>query len=194
MKFKRGILNFFVAIAAVMLGIVFTGCVSIDYVGQKLTPLKSDQNVTYYNETSAVPANTYKTIGRAMVVAPDGTSYEDIRFKLMAKARECGADAIQVIDFKRIKIGQVNIPKDSSAGEPVGNWAATANRADGSPIYTDMFSGTVPLKTTEIDRYEIKLRVLFLANKQKYLKEFKQFEEERDQYITTPAKPADVSK
>jgi hypothetical protein len=160
-----------------------SGCVSVDYVGQKLTPLKKEQRVVFFNSKSEVPPNTYKVIGRATAEGPDDINSETVKEKLIKKARECGADAIQVVTFKRIKVGVQRIPQRSDTDGTVGNWMTTSNRADGSPIYTSAFDRSEPLAVKDVDLYKFVAKVLFLADKQKYNREFKEFEEARQRYM-----------
>ena len=163
--------------------IVLSGCMSFDYVGQKLEPLPPDQLVAFYNNKEEVPPNVYRVLGRAVVTAPDGTNTQEVKEKIMDKAREYGADAIEVVLFKRVKSGVVAIPKNEQYEGPVGSWSVTSNRPDGTPLYTDSFVDTVPLKTHELIQYEIRAKVLFLADKKKLKKSIEKYKKERKSYM-----------
>lgn len=163
--------------------IILSGCIQFDYVGQKLAPLQPDQMVAFYNSKEDVPPNTYRVLGRAVVTAPDGTNTQDVKEELMQKAREYGADAIEVILFKRVKTGEIVTPKNEQYEGPVGSWSTTSNRPDGTPIYTDSFVDTVPLKTHTIIQYEIRAKVLFLADKKKLKKSIEKYKKERKSYL-----------
>jgi len=169
----------FVFVAAIIL----CGCTSFDYVGQKLAPLPPDQPVAFYNSKEEVPPNIYRTLGRAVVSAPDGTNTEDVKNTIIEKAREYGADAVEVILFKRVKTGEVNIPKNEQYEGPVGSWATTSNRPDGTPLYTDSFYDTVPLNVHTIEQYEIRAKVLFLADKKKLKKSIEKYKKDRQSYL-----------
>ncbi len=173
----------FIVSAGVMLMYLGNGCTQFDYVGQKLTPLKPDQVVAFYNSKDEVPPDTYKILGRGVITAPDGSNTEDVKAELIEKAREFGANAIEVILFKRVKTGVMILPKQENYSGPVGSWAVTANRPDGTPIYTDSFVKTVPLKTTAIEQYEIQAKVLFLVNKEKLKKAVKKYKKKRKSYL-----------
>lgn len=168
----------------VLVFLSLASCISVDYVGQTLAPLPSDQSVAFFNSASEVPTNTYQVIGRATVEAPDGTNSEDIKKKLIGEARRRGADAIQVVSFERIRTGSYRRPVERESDEgAVGDWMTVATHADGSPIYYDTFSRAVPLQTTEIDSFIIEARVLFLAGQEKYRKEIGQAREQRERYM-----------
>ncbi|MDD5697558.1 MAG: hypothetical protein PHH77_02980 [Victivallaceae bacterium] len=161
------------------------GCMQFDYVGQKLAPLKPDQAVAFYNSKDSVPPDTYKVLGRAEITAPDGTNTEEVKAELIEKAREYGANAIEVVSFKRVKTGEVEIPQNEAYGsnDPVGTWAVTSNRPDGTPIYTDSFVKTIPLEVNVIEKYEIQAKVLFLADKERVNKNIEAYKKKRKSYL-----------
>ena len=173
----------FVIAVCIMLMYLGNGCTQFDYVGQKLTPLKPDQPVAFYNSKDDVPPDTYKVLGRAVITAPDGTNSQSVKEELIEKAREYGADAIEVVIFKRVKTGEAVIPHQESYSGPVGSWAVTSNRPDGTPIYTDSFVKTVPLQSKVIEQYEIRAKVLFLSHKKKLDKAIEKQQKERKSYL-----------
>ena len=176
-------MNIFKTLFVVAGAVILSGCTSFDYVGQKLAPLPPSQVVAFYNSKSEVPPNVYRTLGRAVISAPDGTNTEDVKAELIEKAREYGADAIEVVLFKRVKTGEVSIPVNEQYEGPVGSWAVTSNRPDGTPLYTDSFVSTVPLETHAIEQYEIRAKVLFLADKKKLKKSIEKYKKDRKSYL-----------
>jgi hypothetical protein len=162
---------------------LLSGCMQFDYVGQKLSPLSPEQSVAFYDSKDMVPPDTYNVLGRAVVTAPDGTSSEEVKAKLMEKAREYGADAIEVVTFKRIKTGEVVIPQHDDYQGPTGSWVTTSNRPDGTPIYTDTFVDTEPLKINTVAKYEVRAKVLFLADKVKLKKSIEKYQKDRKSYM-----------
>jgi hypothetical protein len=175
--------SMFFTSAFVALVCLVSGCTQFDYVGQKLTPLSPDQFVAFYNSKNEVPPDTYKVLGRAEVTAPDGTNTESVKAEILEKAREYGADAVEVVLFKRVKTGEVVIPKHQTYSGPTGSWVVTSNRPDGTPIYTDSFVENVPLQTSAVDQFEIQAKVLFLAKKEKLEKAIDKYKEERKSYL-----------
>jgi hypothetical protein len=169
----------FVFVAAVIL----SGCTQFDYVGQRLDPLPSNQMISFYNSKEEVPPNIYRVMGRAVVTAPDGTNAQAVKEEILDKAREYGADAVEVVLFKRVKTGEVAIPVNEQYEGPVGSWSTTSNRPDGTPIYTDTFVDTVPLKTKTLIQYEIRAKVLFLADKEKLKKSIEKYKKDRESYL-----------
>ena len=170
-------------VSAAFLICLLVGCNSFDYVGQKLEPIKDDQVVAFYNSKEDVPKNTYKVLGRAVITAPDGSNTEEIREELLEKAREYGADAVEIVLFKRVKTGDVVVPKVAPYRDRVGSWAVSSNRADGSPIFLDTFVNTVPLETADIEQFEIRVKAFFLAKKQRLQKSLDAYNKERESYL-----------
>ncbi|MDD5597548.1 MAG: hypothetical protein PHV82_06365 [Victivallaceae bacterium] len=175
---------FFFLIAGAVFVFLGSGCTQFDYVGQKLAPLTADQTVAFYNSSDEVPPNVYSVLGRAVVTAPDGSSTEAVKEEIISKAREYGADAIEVVLFKRVKTGEVPVPdKQDPYGGVTGSWVTTSNRPDGTPIYTDSFVKTVPLNLHTLEQYEIRAKVLFLAEKGKLKKNIEKYKKDRASYL-----------
>ncbi|MCF6176613.1 MAG: hypothetical protein L3J71_12700 [Victivallaceae bacterium] len=161
-------INTIMFITAILLFSLITGCINIDYTGQRFPETENMHAIEFFNSSKDVPAGKYTIIGRAVATAPDSYSSEEIKNKLLSKAQACGADAIQVVDFKRIFVSQQAIPKESAYDNgPVGVWGNRARRADGSSIAVDSSGKVVPLQSKVHDRYELKARVLFLRIKSK---------------------------
>jgi len=158
----------------------FAGCVNIDYVGQEYTQRNPDAEIMFYNSREDVPKNTYRVIGRANIEAPGSYNPAEIKKKLFKKARQCGADAIEVVEFKREKTGEQKISTTSNEYDGVvGTWANNGVRSDGSPIYVDSFDKTVPLKQNVHETFELKIKVLFLISNERFQEYQKQALEEQ---------------
>ncbi|MCP3968409.1 MAG: hypothetical protein GY750_07875 [Lentisphaerae bacterium] len=178
-----GLFKPFRYIAICMAAALMGGCISFDYVGQKLAPLEGGQVVAFYDSADQVPAGQYRVIGRAVAVGPDGTTSQEVRQKLIDKAREYGADAIQVVSFKRIRTGTTVVAKNDQYSGAVGSWVQTSNRADATPLYNDTFSQNIPLQTVAIAKFETRAKVLFLVNIKKYDTAMEQFKKSRARYL-----------
>ena len=90
-----------------------TGCISMEYSGEKLPPRPETEKVFVYSDSAAVK-KPYSVLGTATVSG----NYRDVsRDRMIAKlrdeARECGADAILIVE-------QQVIPGDTkSTANPV---------------------------------------------------------------------------
>ena len=95
--------GFFLALIA---GIICTGCVNVEYVGQRFAPLPDTEYVNLREERADLPAGEYQVIGRAEVTAPADISPVDLQEKLRQEAREIGADAVQIVSRERRLLGR----------------------------------------------------------------------------------------
>jgi hypothetical protein len=161
-------INTMTFVTAMLLFSLITGCINIDYIGQRYPETTNRNTIEFYNNSKEVPDDKYVVMGRVVTTAPDSYTSEEIKNELLDKAQACGADAIQIIDFKRILVSQQQIPLGSAYDNgPVGSWGRRGVRADGSPIGVDAAGKTVALKSKVHDRYELKARALFLRLKSK---------------------------
>lgn len=144
------------------------GCVDINYVGQQYPQKDTEAEIAFYNSPADVPKNIYRIIGRANIEAPGDYNPAEIKAKILDQARECGADAVEVVEFKREKTGEQNISKSPEYDGTVGFWSSNGLRTDGSPIYVDSFDKTVPLKHATQNIFELKIKVLFLITSERF--------------------------
>ncbi len=166
----KKLINCFIYLITISLLTVLFGCKGIDvnYIGHRYPATTNSYNIEFYNNSNEVPSGKYVTIGRAVATAPDKYSSESIKKKLIEEAETCGADAIQVVDFKRIFVSQQIIPeRNAHDNGPVGSWGNRGHRADGSRIAVDASGQVVPMRSKVYDRYQLKARVLFLRLKSK---------------------------
>ena len=164
----KKLINRFKPVIAILLFSLICGCINVDYTGQRYPATENRSEIAFYNNSKEVPADKYAVIGRAIATAPDSYKSKDIKQKLLDKAQACGADAIQVVDFKRIFVSQQVIPTASAHdNSPVGSWGNRGTRADGSKIAVSDSGKVVPLQSKIHDRYQLKARVLFLRLKSK---------------------------
>lgn len=165
MRKKFNNIAFLIAILSLSL---ITGCMNIDYIGQHYPATPKRSSINFYNNSKEVPDGQYAIIGRAVAAAPDSYSSEEIKNALIDKAQTCGADAIQVVDFKRVLVSQQAIPQASTYdNSPVGSWGNRGTRANGSKIKVNSSGKVVGLQAKTHNRYELKARVLFLRLKTK---------------------------
>ena len=169
-------------LAAVLFAVcVVSGCIDIDYVGQRLEPLPSDVSVVFFNEGQDFDTAKYAEIGRAVVTAPDGTNMVEIKEKLQDEARSVGADAVKIVSFKRINEGVIYI---TGGGNDTPDAYVTGNQSravGGDPIYTDSFGQTGKLSTSADPTYVVRLDVIFLAEKTKFDTAMLERRQQRDQ-------------
>jgi len=87
--------SFLLLLALLLLG---TGCISVEYTGEKLAPRADNEKVFVYSDSASVK-KAYTVLGTATVSG----NYRDVsRDRMIAKlrdeARSCGADAILIVE------------------------------------------------------------------------------------------------
>ncbi len=177
-----------VCLAAVLLG----GCVDFSYVGQEFAPTPASQPVLFFRNRSQLPVGKYQIIGRATIQAPDGTDVFDLEELLLQRAREYGADAVCMVETKRIELGAYEIENAAFDGpsEPLDpgnlNW-------DGSAVAVNTFGEQVNVGGEKMRREEVVVKALFLKDR-KVLRRLlaergRELEELLQQPIVEPARP-----
>ena len=134
---------------------------SVEYVGQSYAPT-----------TDAVllsgSKDDYVMIGKAELRAPDGYTSHEIKEKLLSKARDVGADAVEILDAKREKTGSYMSGSSGSPGfESENPWQSNLWGAGGKRSYTDSFGRTGVDEEPVKDTYELLVRAYFLRLKSK---------------------------
>lgn len=141
-----------------------SGCMDFRYVGQEFAPTPENEPITYYTSRSEVPVGKYGIIGRAEVIAPDGTDGFDIQALLLQRAREYGADAVCQVKAERIRVGAYVFSADEYRG-PTPLESPGSLNPDGSFDSQSSF-GSVSDDDEEIRyRYKVEVKALFLKNK-----------------------------
>ena len=84
---------------------VLSGCMSVDYVGQTFPALSAADSIEVFSPGNPMPASGYRVMGRAELVAPPRTRITDIRQRLIELAREKGAEAVNIVSFRKVQVG-----------------------------------------------------------------------------------------
>ncbi len=91
-------------IVPVLLGL--NACINIQYDGISEAPIPDSERVELYFSAEQIPVKDYKVLGEATATA--GTTYTatDVEAKLRSFARDRGANAVLIVDIKRIYAGK----------------------------------------------------------------------------------------
>ncbi len=101
------------------LGVLFlTGCTSVDYVGQRFDPAPNYKIIEYYTKPGDVPPDQYKIMGRMTVTYPNEVGRFRVREKLETLAQEYGADAVLLIEIKKVETAVYDLPAPQPGPEP----------------------------------------------------------------------------
>ncbi len=154
-------------VAAAMLVLAASGCVDLDYTGQTFPAPGADAPVAFFTADAPMPQNEYHAIGRITLTAPDGTNSDTLRDDLIDAAREHGADAVSVVEFKRVKTGMSAAPESSYQG-PNATWNRDARNAGGAYIYSNTFGEINSLEKPPNPVYEIRIKALVLVTNARF--------------------------
>ena len=141
--------------------VLFSGCVSVDYVGQKLPERDADEYIHIYASMKEVPPE-YKILGRGKIMTPQAYDLDKLDTLLTEKAIEVGAEAVAISSQRRVAV-DVNDNFQSTPTRPSGSWMTNGMDFEGDRIYTDSFGRQVALRTTPTTRYRIYYQVVFLT-------------------------------
>lgn len=88
---------------------LLAGCVQYDYVGQKF-PETENGKISFYERAKDVPREKLLLVGRMTMICDNSLDKYDIEDRLIAKAREYGADAVSLSSLEKVREGSVNNP------------------------------------------------------------------------------------
>jgi len=79
------------------------GCVNVSYSGKSYAPT---ENIEVVKKQKEIPAG-YELMGKAVGTAPsDEGTRQEMEKKIIQKAKSEGADAVMIVSFEEIKIGE----------------------------------------------------------------------------------------
>lgn len=122
--------------SAFLLGLLFGfGCVSYEYTGEKLPPKEGDGKIAVYTDSAKI-AKAYQVLGTARVSGNyQEVSRDRMVEKLRDKARDCGADAILIVEQQVIP-GDLKVARNPvfttafDYDDTNGNWSQLSRDVD----------------------------------------------------------------
>lgn len=167
--------------AALALALLAAGCVGVDYVGQEFDPLPEGTPVAYFAERGEIPPGKYRIIGRVMLkTTRKHFDKYDIREFLIDEARSRGADAVALVEVKKIKIGIY--PREPSDSLDI----SMSTKHPGSQMEHEIFGKQAELKGEAHGRREVHVRALFLKNREELEAILARRGRELDQLVRQP--------
>ena len=145
--------------------LLMCGCMSVEYVGQSFPALAENEPVKLYWPNAQVPEDTYRVIGRVFIEAPDGTTQSDVGEELTVLARKHGAEAVNILEYKRINIGQVQ----TATSQPLRlGWDRDGRNAGGAYIYSNYFGETTNTGGSYTKVTELQIKAVLLVSEKKF--------------------------
>ena len=121
--------------AAFAAAVLLTGCISMEYTGEKLPPKDPDSKVPVYTDSAKV-TRPYQVLGVAKVSGDyQEVSRDRMVEKLRTEARKCGADAILIVEQQVIP-GDLKVTRSPvfttafDYDDTNGNWSQLSRDVD----------------------------------------------------------------
>jgi len=162
-------------------GLILSGCVSVEYVGQKFPPREEGSSVVFFPNPGELPEG-YRVIGRGVINAPDGMMKGDARTALIEKAWEVGADAVCVISFQRQLVGSYEAQEVVPQTVVTAQSGAYGTNDAGSQVYVNSFGQPQGMNVQRIQRFRVIVKAEYLLEDEHYNREMarlKNLHEER---------------
>lgn len=166
-------------------GCVFSGCVSVDYIGQSFDPTPEGTPVEFFTNRQAIPAGKYRIIGRGTIETTRRLDRYDLREVLVEAAREHGADAVAIVSEKRVRVGIYPQENDMMSGPSPSTNIYNMN-PDGSPIEIDTFGAPATLQGETHFRTELHVKALFLKDREELEQQLARRGRELDALVKQP--------
>ena len=179
----RSILCKYPPLAALLL--FAAGCVNVDYVGQTFEPIPEGTPVAYFENRGDIRPGKYRIIGRAVITTTRRMDKYDIRELLVDEARKRGADAVVTVELKQIKRGIYERETDTSVNDIAPALNSGTVKPDGEPLDIP-FGPAEPLESEHHYRTELKMRVLFLKDKEALEQQLARRGRELDRLVKQP--------
>ncbi len=121
MKILFGMLVFTVSIISFT---AIQGCVSVSYSGKSYT---ATQNVEILKPQDKTPAG-YEIMGKAVASGPaQETSRSDLQDRIIGKAKSEGADAVMIVLYENVKLGQEREDEFLTSSPTNTDWGMNIN-------------------------------------------------------------------
>ena len=92
-------------VMTVLSAVLFSGCVMVDYTGQKFPETPLSKEVKFFNSRQNIPVDEYTIVGRFVLTAPQKSDMYTFQKELLEKARNYGGDAVCLVDVKIVQRG-----------------------------------------------------------------------------------------
>ena len=111
----------FLPLAAVAACFILAACAGVEYQGESLPALRSDEPVKFYLASELENMPGVIVLGTAEYTARPSLTSKDIREKLQTAARREGANGIRIISMAKIPDGEARKDQLNNTGAPQWN-------------------------------------------------------------------------
>ena len=115
----------FLPLAAAFASLLLTACNSVEYQGESLPALSSDEPVKFYLATELEKMPGVQVLGTAEYTARPLDTSKEIRETLRTAARREGANGIRIVYMEKIPDGEARRDQINNTGAP--QWTVSDN-------------------------------------------------------------------
>lgn len=140
------------------------GCISVSYKG---ISYPETENVEVLKKQKEIPPG-YELMGKAVAMAPaeDG-SRQDMENKMIRKAKSEGADAVMIVLYEQVKIGEERDDQFMNTSHDNAGWGMNVDTEGDTNQINYSHTGTQPAERLETPIYKSVMKAMFLKKKQK---------------------------
>jgi hypothetical protein len=158
MKFSRS-----VSLAVAILTLAYAqGCISVSYTGKSYAPT---ENIEVIKKQKEIPAG-YELMGKAVGTAPAKEGgREEMEKKIIQKAKSEGADAVMIVLYEQVKIGEERDDQFMNISHDDAGWGMNVD-TEGNINQVDFsHTGTTYAEKHETPVFKSIIKALFLKRK-----------------------------
>ena len=147
-------------LTAAVLTLAFAqGCVSVSYNGKSYP---ATENVEVVKKQKDIPAG-YELMGKAMATAPaEEGSRQEMEAKIIQKAKSKGADAVMVVLYEQVKIGEEREDQFMDESHDNAGWGMNVDTEGNTNEINFFDTRTTPGERRETPIYKSVIKALFL--------------------------------
>ena len=168
------------------------GCINFEYVGREFEPTPVSEQVGYYVNREQLPPGEFRIMGRAEITAPDGTDGYDIQELLLEKARAYGADAVCLVQARKIPVGCYPREEENQGPQLPLDPANVDFPGAPEPLAEELqeFGQPQTLSSVVGTRYEVEVKALFLKKKAELERLTAEQDQELNEILGEPSEPS----
>jgi uncharacterized protein YbjQ (UPF0145 family) len=147
-------------LTAVILFLAFTqGCVNVSYKGASYPPT---EKVEIVKKQKGIPAG-YTVMGKAVATAPsEEGSRQEMENRIIKKAKSEGADAVMIVLFELVKIGEERDDQFMDTSYDNAGWGMDVDTQGDTNQMDYSHTGTTPSERMDTPVYKSLMKAVFL--------------------------------
>lgn len=160
MKFSRS-----ASLIVIILLLAFAqGCVNVSYKGKSYP---STENVEIIKKQKEIPPPGYELMGNAVATAPaEDASRQEMEEKMLQKAKSKGADAVMILLYELVKIGEEREDQFLDASHDNAGWGMNVNTEGNTNQINYSHTGDRQGERNETPVYKSVMKAVFLKKKE----------------------------